>query len=100
MAAEKKSSDAKSSSASKKPLISTITPCYRMQKYLPLFLEWLPKQTWFDKTEIVLDHNEPTPPPQTHHRQQSRSNWNINEPLHERSNWRILNNLERRRFTN
>jgi len=61
MAAEKKSSDAKSSSASKKPLISTITPCYRMQKYLPLFLEWLPKQTWFDKTEIVLDHNEPTP---------------------------------------
>ena len=32
-----------------------------MANYLPLFLEWLPKQTWFDKIEIVLDHNEPTP---------------------------------------
>lgn len=44
-----------------KPLISTITPCFRMGKYLPLFLDWLPKQTYFDKLEIVLDHNEPTP---------------------------------------
>ena len=43
-----------------KPLVSTITPCFRMGKYLPRFLEWLPKQTFFDKLEIVLDHNEPT----------------------------------------
>ena len=44
-----------------KPLVSTITPCFKMGKYLPLFLEWLPKQTFFDKLEVVLDHNEPTP---------------------------------------
>ena len=42
-----------------KPLVSTITPCFRMKQYLPKFLEELPKQTYFDKLEIVLDHNEP-----------------------------------------
>jgi glycosyltransferase involved in cell wall biosynthesis len=31
-----------------------------MEKYLPKFLEWLPKQTFFDNLEVVLDHNEPT----------------------------------------
>jgi glycosyltransferase involved in cell wall biosynthesis len=31
-----------------------------MGKYLPKFLEWLPKQTFFDKLEVVLDHNEPS----------------------------------------
>jgi len=44
----------------KKPIVSTITPCYRMDKYLPKFLELLPNQTYFDKMEVVLDHNEPT----------------------------------------
>lgn len=42
-----------------KPLISTLTPCFRMKRYLKLFLDELPKQTYFDKLEIVLDHNEP-----------------------------------------
>lgn len=41
------------------PLISTITPCFRMKPYLKLFLEELPKQTIFNKIEVVLDHNEP-----------------------------------------
>lgn len=41
------------------PLISTITPCFRMKPYLKLFLEELPKQTIFDQIEVVLDHNEP-----------------------------------------
>jgi len=41
------------------PLISTITPCFRMKPYLKLFLEELPKQTIFNQIEIVLDHNEP-----------------------------------------
>jgi glycosyltransferase involved in cell wall biosynthesis len=40
--------------------VSTITPCFRMQKYLKLFLEELPKQTIFENIEVVLDHNEPT----------------------------------------
>jgi len=40
-------------------LISTITPCFRMKRYLRRFLEELPKQTMFDKIEVVLDHNEP-----------------------------------------
>ncbi len=31
-----------------------------MEQYLELFLETLPKQTWFDRLEVVLDHNEPT----------------------------------------
>lgn len=43
-----------------KPIISLITPCYKMGKYLPLFLKKLPEQTIFKKIEVVLDHNEPT----------------------------------------
>lgn len=40
--------------------ISTITPCYKMERYLKLFLEELPKQTMFNEMEVVLDHNDPT----------------------------------------
>lgn len=40
-------------------LVSTITPCFRMKRYLKKFLDELPKQTFFNKIEIVLDHNEP-----------------------------------------
>ena len=43
-----------------KPLISTITPCFKMGSYLKLFLEKLPKQTFFNNLEVVLDHNEPS----------------------------------------
>ena len=39
--------------------VSTITPCFRMKRYLPRFLEDLPKQTLFPHFEVVLDHNEP-----------------------------------------
>jgi len=42
-----------------KILVSTITPCFRMKRYLKDFLEWLPQQTMFEQMEIVLDHNEP-----------------------------------------
>ncbi len=41
------------------PVVSTITPCFRMKKYLPLFLESLPKQVFFDKLEIVIENNKP-----------------------------------------
>src|SRR5438874_2167561 len=40
-------------------LVSTITPCFRMQRYLPQFLRELPQQTLFNEMEVVLDHNEP-----------------------------------------
>jgi glycosyltransferase involved in cell wall biosynthesis len=40
--------------------VSTITPCFKGERYLEKFLNELPKQTCFDKIEIVLDHNEPT----------------------------------------
>jgi glycosyltransferase involved in cell wall biosynthesis len=43
-----------------KPLVSAITPSFRMQKYLKTFLEWLPRQTFFHQLEVVLDHNEPS----------------------------------------
>lgn len=43
-----------------KPLVSTITPSFRMERYLKTFLDELPKQTIFDKLQVVLDHNEPT----------------------------------------
>lgn len=43
-----------------KPLISTISPSYKMEKYLEKFLQELPKQTLFSKLEFILDHNEPT----------------------------------------
>jgi len=42
-------------------VVSTITPCFRMKRYLRGFLEELPKQTMFDRIEVVLDHNEPDP---------------------------------------
>ena len=45
---------------SKKPLISSITPCYKMEAYLEKFLEELPNQENFDEIQIVLDHNDPT----------------------------------------
>lgn len=44
---------------SPKPLVSTITPCFKMKKYLPEFLKDLPNQTYFENLQIVLDHNEP-----------------------------------------
>jgi glycosyltransferase involved in cell wall biosynthesis len=31
-----------------------------MQKYLKLFLEKLPEQTYFEHIEVILDHNEPS----------------------------------------
>ena len=43
-----------------KPEISLITPCYKMEKYLHLFLKKLPEQTIFNKIEVILDHNEPS----------------------------------------
>lgn len=45
---------------SNKPLVSTITPCFKMKRYLKLFLDELPKQTIFNRLQVVLDHNEPT----------------------------------------
>lgn len=39
--------------------VSAISPCYKMGNYLQTFLELLPKQTFFNKMEVVLDHNEP-----------------------------------------
>lgn len=41
------------------PIVSTITPCFRMKKFLPRFLENLPRQKSFDRIQVVLDHNEP-----------------------------------------
>lgn len=41
------------------PVISTITPCFRMKQYLKLFLDELPNQTIFNQIEVVIDHNEP-----------------------------------------
>ena len=41
------------------PLISTITPCFKMKRFLPAFLSSLPKQKAFDRIQVVLDHNEP-----------------------------------------
>ena len=46
--------------ASSTPLVSTITPCFRMKRYLQGFLESLPRQTFFEQLEVVLDHNEPS----------------------------------------
>ena len=43
-----------------KPLISTITPFYKMGRFLPYFLENYKSQTIFSKTEVVIDLNEPT----------------------------------------
>lgn len=43
-----------------RPLVSAITPYYRGEKYLQGFLENVSAQTWFDRLEIVLDHNDPS----------------------------------------
>lgn len=43
-----------------KPIVSTITACYNMGRYLETFLNELPKQTIFDQLQVVLDHNEPS----------------------------------------
>ena len=39
--------------------VSTITPCYKMKKYLKVFLEEFRKQTYFSNIELIIDHNEP-----------------------------------------
>lgn len=39
--------------------ISAISPCYRMKDYIEIFLDRLPRQTFFTRMEVVLDHNEP-----------------------------------------
>ncbi len=39
--------------------VSTITPCYKMKKYLKVFLEEFSNQTLFPDIELVIDHNEP-----------------------------------------
>ena len=43
-----------------RPMVSTLTSCYKGERYLPLFLEQVPKQTAFDRLEIVIDLNEPS----------------------------------------
>ncbi len=40
--------------------VSTITPCFHMEKYMEGFLRYLPEQTILNDIEVVLDHNEPT----------------------------------------
>jgi glycosyltransferase involved in cell wall biosynthesis len=40
-------------------LVSVVTPCFRMKRYLKTFLEELSHQTIFQGVEVVLDHNEP-----------------------------------------
>lgn len=40
--------------------ISTITPCFRMEKYLDTFLSEIPNQSLFPNFEVILDLNEPT----------------------------------------
>jgi hypothetical protein len=46
---------------SDRPMVSTLTSCYKGEKYLPLFLEKMPEQEAFDRLEVVLDLNAPTP---------------------------------------
>lgn len=41
-------------------LVSTISACYKMERYLPGFLTSFRCQTFFKEMEVVLDHNEPT----------------------------------------
>ncbi len=43
-----------------RPIVSTLTSCYRGEKYLPLFLEKVLEQTAFERLEIVIDLNEPS----------------------------------------
>ncbi|CAK7052242.1 MAG: hypothetical protein DELT_01095 [Desulfovibrio sp.] len=42
------------------PKVSTVTSCYRADKYIKRFLEELPQQTFFEHTQFVMDHNEPS----------------------------------------
>lgn len=42
------------------PKVSAVTSCYRAEKYIKVFLEKLPEQTFFDDIQIVMDHNEPS----------------------------------------
>lgn len=44
-----------------KPVVSTLTSCYRGDKYLPRFLENVLEQSAFDRLEVVIDLNEPSP---------------------------------------
>ncbi|WP_019176656.1 glycosyltransferase [Methanomassiliicoccus luminyensis] len=44
-----------------RPVVSTLTSCYRGEKYLPRFLQNAAEQTAFDRLEVVIDLNEPTP---------------------------------------
>ena len=39
--------------------VSTITSCFRGERYLPQFLANVAEQTIFERTEVVLVHNEP-----------------------------------------
>jgi GT2 family glycosyltransferase len=43
-----------------RPLISVITPCFRTEKYLEVFLNHLPLQTIFKDVQFVLDMNAPS----------------------------------------
>jgi len=42
-----------------RPIVSTITPCFKMGRYLQTFLEQLPNQSIFEDLEVFLDLNEP-----------------------------------------
>ncbi|MBI0583776.1 MAG: glycosyltransferase [Methanomassiliicoccus sp.] len=42
------------------PTVSTLTSCYRGERYLPLFLERMTEQTAFERLEVVIDLNEPS----------------------------------------
>ena len=39
--------------------VSTITPCYKMGKYLETFLKEIENQTLFPHFEVIIDHNDP-----------------------------------------
>lgn len=41
-------------------LVSTTSACYKMEKYFSGFLTSFQRQTFFEKMEVVLDHNELT----------------------------------------
>lgn len=43
-----------------KPLVSVITPCFKTERYLEVFLNHLPQQTIFERTQFVLDMNAPS----------------------------------------
>jgi glycosyltransferase involved in cell wall biosynthesis len=45
---------------SERPLVSVITPCFKTERYLKIFLDRLPDQTFFNQTEFILDMNAPS----------------------------------------